>query len=59
MATKITQSSYTHALRIPTELYKWIMAQKQNPSESFSQVILRILWDRKNSEPGKKSHASK
>jgi hypothetical protein len=56
MATKISKSSYTHAMRIPEELYKWIMGQKSSPSESFSMVILRILWDRKNVDmPMKKS----
>lgn len=56
MATKITKTSYTHALRIPTELYKWVMAQKLNPSETFSAVILRLLWDRKNADsPARKT----
>lgn len=48
MATPVSSSSHSHALRIPNELYKWLMAQKTSPSETFSMVILRLLWDRKN-----------
>lgn len=56
MAIKPLKPSHVHTMRIPLDLYKWLMAQKQSPSETLSMAILRILWNVKiSTTPNKKS----
>lgn len=53
---KITPKKTTRmrGIRLPTDLDDYVLSERISPAETFSAIVIRMLYDRKASQAKKK-----